>query len=830
MPISSTTRKVGPLPGNGTATDFAFNFKVFDETDVRAIRTSPNGGDTDLVQPTNFSVILNADQDEDPGGIVRLTAALANDFDLTIVSNIPQTQPVDWQSQGRFSPEAMNDGLDRNTALVQQLSERLGRTITLPVTSQLDGVELPAPQANQLIAWNADGSGLSLLDPADVISVVAYGTTRADTFTGDGVEDTFILTGNPGALNNLMVSIDGVVQSPGVDYTWLGGTTLTFVEPPPDETNILVRYQQALEEGADVSGKLDITGGNIGGDANKAAFRSNIGLADRTLSNVTDTVLTDRIRSAERTRGAGFYDTIWLTSNEIDLTDAAPMHTQLNSFIASAQAQGKKLVGPKRRGGGNINIGAPLVFEHGRSPGSGDEKEVFFDLNGASLAPRHAGFAIEIDPLCTVANAGANPGHQVAPVFITNVHFALYANAAAKAIRIGRQGRVMDDFKHMRLEGVLVTHAAVGGVITIEGVTRHIDLQDVSTRGLGGLLIHSDTASGFVGDIRGRSCDFAGNATARPFVVRTSAAGAEARGIDIQMVVYGPGSLIDVQAGQSGDLWFKNVQWEGPPNATGRPDDAALQVYVGDGSILFDTFLADNYFKGFGGRALVATQAGTGSCRNFQLKGGIIEGTGDGTSATSGTVYFKDIGGLRMNEVVLRDIDSPSAINMDNAKDWSVTHCKLERRALGTANTNMIVATNGCNRFEVTDNVANVASGLDLDVFNDATTAGASCVVGRNVSDNIGGANAVVTSVVSADPLPIPRHVETVRVTGTTGFSQALNGFKGAKRKLIAVNGFSIFNAVGGFNDIKTKTGGTVTLGANGTFFMEHDGTQWFEF
>ena len=272
MPISSTTRKVGPLPGNGVATDFAFPFKVFETSDVRVLRTSPTGGDVVLALGSAYSVILNPDQDEDPGGIVRLNEALPAGYSLTLVSNVPLTQPVDWQSQGRFSPEAMNDAFDRTVAGSQQLAEQLSRTLVLPAT--VDPITAEKPMPGSLLAWNSDGTRLISVDPSTVAGFAAYGTGRVDVFTGDGVETDFTLSVNPGAEENLFVAIGGVVQAPDLDYTWAGGTTLTFAEPPPADTRIVVRYQQAL---AEIGG-----GGGGGGGVTSVNGRTGIVLLSKT--------------------------------------------------------------------------------------------------------------------------------------------------------------------------------------------------------------------------------------------------------------------------------------------------------------------------------------------------------------------------------------------------------------------------------------------------------------------------------------------------------------------------------------------------------------------
>lgn len=76
-----------------------------------------------------------------------------------------------------------------------------------------------------------------------ITQVQAAGTAQADIFSGDGVTTQFTLSANPGVQANLVVSISGVTQRPGIDYTWTAGLALNFVTPPPtDVNNILVSY------------------------------------------------------------------------------------------------------------------------------------------------------------------------------------------------------------------------------------------------------------------------------------------------------------------------------------------------------------------------------------------------------------------------------------------------------------------------------------------------------------------------------------------------------------------------------------------------------------
>jgi hypothetical protein len=76
-------------------------------------------------------------------------------------------------------------------------------------------------------------------------STSVYATAYADTFTGTGSTTSWTLTADPVVVNNLDVSINGVTQTPTVDYT-ISGTTFTTTTAAPLGSIILVKYRQAL--------------------------------------------------------------------------------------------------------------------------------------------------------------------------------------------------------------------------------------------------------------------------------------------------------------------------------------------------------------------------------------------------------------------------------------------------------------------------------------------------------------------------------------------------------------------------------------------------------
>ncbi len=146
MTISSNIRKAGPFVGNGTASTFAFSFKVFQASDLEVVRLNVSTSvETILVINSNYTVSLNADQNSNPGGSITLTAgALAAGFNLVITSDIENLQPTDIVNQGGFYPDVIEDALDRATIQIQQLQEAVDRSAKLPITSSADADALVA--------------------------------------------------------------------------------------------------------------------------------------------------------------------------------------------------------------------------------------------------------------------------------------------------------------------------------------------------------------------------------------------------------------------------------------------------------------------------------------------------------------------------------------------------------------------------------------------------------------------------------------------------------------------------------------------------------------
>lgn len=135
MSISSATRKAGPYSGNGVTVAFPFAFKVFAGSDLLVVRTDPGNLESNLTFGTDYTVSLNADQDNNPGGTVTLFAAPLTGYLLTLTSAVQNLQPVVLTNNGGFYPKVINDAFDRVTIQIQQVAEQVSRAFKVPISS-----------------------------------------------------------------------------------------------------------------------------------------------------------------------------------------------------------------------------------------------------------------------------------------------------------------------------------------------------------------------------------------------------------------------------------------------------------------------------------------------------------------------------------------------------------------------------------------------------------------------------------------------------------------------------------------------------------------------
>ncbi len=176
MTVAAIARKAGPFTNETESPivgPFAFEFKIFELTDVKVIRTTSadDKGETETLEyGTDYTVTANLEtQDSDAGGSVKLStdSPLQPGYFLTILSAVPYAQLTKLTNYDRFMPNVLNEVHDRATAEIQQLVEHLDRALQVPSTSSQTPEELisslqhAAETAEQVASSYATQAGAS---------------------------------------------------------------------------------------------------------------------------------------------------------------------------------------------------------------------------------------------------------------------------------------------------------------------------------------------------------------------------------------------------------------------------------------------------------------------------------------------------------------------------------------------------------------------------------------------------------------------------------------------------------------------------------------------
>jgi hypothetical protein len=252
--IPAGSRRSPVYTGTGLVSDYDFEFKVFSSGDIAVTQATDLGVESTLVLGSDYTVTLNPNQDLTPGGTITLTAPLPEDYDLVILGDTDYSQTTQLPNGGSYNATIVERAFDRLVIMIQQLLEQINRTLRLSATTPSDvSTELPTPEALSVIGWDATGLAMRNYDPGELGVAVSYAEWRTETFNGDGVDTTFVLTEDAGNASNIDLRVNNVPQTPGVNFSYDAvAHTITMLTGAPSAgtNNVVARYGQALPQGA----------------------------------------------------------------------------------------------------------------------------------------------------------------------------------------------------------------------------------------------------------------------------------------------------------------------------------------------------------------------------------------------------------------------------------------------------------------------------------------------------------------------------------------------------------------------------------------------------
>lgn len=159
--------------GNGNATEFAYQFKILDRTDIKVMLTDADGKEKLLTK--DYYVDVEKSVVRYPGYAVgaevpesERPAVLPTGWKLTIYREVPVTQETDLPDQYPFNQ--VEDIGDKLTMIAQQLTDAASRSLKVNISKSAD-VDTTIPWANgKSFRINDDGTKVELTeDPAKVL-------------------------------------------------------------------------------------------------------------------------------------------------------------------------------------------------------------------------------------------------------------------------------------------------------------------------------------------------------------------------------------------------------------------------------------------------------------------------------------------------------------------------------------------------------------------------------------------------------------------------------------------------------------------------------------
>lgn len=304
--IDDIKRLAGPFTTQGQ-TQLPFGFYVFENTDVYvATANDPDAQSTVLVYGQDYSVSMNADQTATPGGTVTLKTPIASGQIFVVGSAIKYTQTTQLTNYSRFPPEIINRSLDRIVAQIQQIVEKIGRTLSVPETSN----STPQQLIERLLKAQEDARRF-----ADAAQQSADSAKKSEEKTAEYAEAATVIVPFKDEIKTVADNIEPV-KTVGQDIE-----SVKLVVSIKDET-------------VAVAGALD--------DIGTAAASENL-QAYKTVASIKDQVAVDAQIASEIVAVAGMKDHVVTVSTNID--DVKDVSNNMDKIGAVAgDLQGGKCV------------------------------------------------------------------------------------------------------------------------------------------------------------------------------------------------------------------------------------------------------------------------------------------------------------------------------------------------------------------------------------------------------------------------------------------------------------------------------------------------------
>ena len=142
--------------GDGSATQFAYQFPIHSTAELKVIERSALGTETVKSLGSDYSVVDNGSS----GGTVTFGTAPASGISIILLRDTNLTQGVDYIANDAFAAETHEAALDKLTLQIQEAQEEIDRSIKLSRTNTMTSTEFTnsaTDRAGKILAFDTSG-------------------------------------------------------------------------------------------------------------------------------------------------------------------------------------------------------------------------------------------------------------------------------------------------------------------------------------------------------------------------------------------------------------------------------------------------------------------------------------------------------------------------------------------------------------------------------------------------------------------------------------------------------------------------------------------------
>ena len=187
MTLNSTTL-LTRFNGDGSTTEFATDFVIWNSSDLRVILVSSSGSETVWTEGTEYTVTGG------DAAVATVTASTSpTDYTpesgetLMLKSNVANLQGTNLPVGGAFNSDNVEEELDRMARRLQQVDEMLDRAPQLTESSTRTGLVVPTPSSGYILGWSSSGNlaNFASTSISSSIQVSAFMVGLLDDTTAD---------------------------------------------------------------------------------------------------------------------------------------------------------------------------------------------------------------------------------------------------------------------------------------------------------------------------------------------------------------------------------------------------------------------------------------------------------------------------------------------------------------------------------------------------------------------------------------------------------------------------------------------------------------------